>query len=29
VLRRGFEPHNILVEIEPEEAAKPEVYAQG
>jgi len=27
VLRRGFEPHNILVEIEPEEAAKPEVYA--
>ena len=27
VLRRGFEPHNILVEIEPEEVAKPEVYA--
>jgi hypothetical protein len=28
VLRRGFEPHNILVEIEPAEIARPEVYAQ-
>jgi len=28
VLRRGFEPHNILVEVEPHELAKPEVYAR-
>jgi hypothetical protein len=28
VLRRGFEPHNILVEVEPAEIARPEVYAQ-
>jgi hypothetical protein len=28
VLRRGFEPHNILVEVEPAEVARPEVYAQ-
>ncbi|MCC6049075.1 MAG: DUF87 domain-containing protein [Thermofilum sp.] len=29
VLRRGFEPHNILVEVEPADVARPEVYAQG
>jgi hypothetical protein len=28
LLRRGHEPHNILVEIEPAEIARPEVYAQ-
>jgi nucleoside-triphosphatase THEP1 len=28
VLRRGFEPHNVMLEIEPEEYAKPEVYSQ-
>jgi nucleoside-triphosphatase THEP1 len=28
VLRRGFEPHNILVEVEPAELARPEVYAK-
>jgi hypothetical protein len=28
VLRRGFEPHNILVEVEPAEIARPEVYAR-
>jgi nucleoside-triphosphatase THEP1 len=28
VLRRGFEPHNILVEIEPAEIARPEVYSK-
>jgi len=28
VLRRGFEPHNILVEVEPVELAKPEIYSR-
>jgi hypothetical protein len=27
VLRRGHEPHNILIEVEPEELAKPEIYS--
>jgi hypothetical protein len=29
VLRRGFEPHNILVEVEPLEISKPEIYSKG
>jgi hypothetical protein len=28
VLRRGFEPHNILVEVEPLEISKPEIYSK-
>ena len=28
VLRRGFEPHNILVEVEPVELARPEIYSK-
>jgi nucleoside-triphosphatase THEP1 len=29
VLRRGFEPHNILVEVEPADIARPEVYGKA
>ncbi|MEM1522399.1 MAG: DUF87 domain-containing protein [Thermofilum sp.] len=29
VLRRGFEPHNILVEIEPKEGARTDFYYQS
>jgi len=28
LLRRGHEPHNILVEVEPAEVARPEIYSK-